>query len=105
VAIGHSSINKIQVGQEAFIHLHQWSQAHRRAGLGTRFFQLCVARFAEDFALKRLYCEPSADNPGPNRVLLKSGFRFVKRYRTIPGPINFEQDVNQYVLLLSPPGG
>jgi hypothetical protein len=29
---------------------------------------------------------------------MHSGFRFIKRYRTIPGAINFEQDVNQYVL-------
>ena len=50
-----------------------------------------------DFALRRLYCEPYADNPGPNRVLRRSDFRLVKRYRTVPGPLNFEQDVNQYV--------
>ena len=103
VAIGHSSINKIQVGEAAFIHLHLWSQAHRQAGLGTRFFQLSVVQFADDFSLKRLYCEPSADNPGPNRVLQKSEFRFLKRYRTVPGPMNFEQDVNQYVWYVSPP--
>jgi RimJ/RimL family protein N-acetyltransferase len=97
VAIGHSSINKIRVGDEAFIHLHLWLPAHRQEGLGTTFFQLSVLRFAKDFSLKRVYCEPCAENPGPNRVLLKSEFRFLKRYRTVPGPINFEQDVNQYV--------
>lgn len=97
VAIGHSSINKIQVGEETFIHLHVWLRARRLGGLGTTFFRLPFCRFAEDFSLKRLYCEPYTENPGPNRVLQKSGFRFVKRYRTIPGPINFEQDVNQYV--------
>lgn len=96
-AVGHSSINKIEVGKAAFIHLHLWFREHRAAGLGTRFFELSVVRFAEDFFLERLYCEPSADNPAPNRTLLQSGFRFIKRYRTIPGPINFEQDVNQYV--------
>jgi RimJ/RimL family protein N-acetyltransferase len=97
VATGHSSINKIRVGDEAFIHLHLWAPVDRQAGLGTAFFQLSVLRFARDFSLKRLYCEPNAENVGPNRVLLKSDFRFVKRYRTVPGPINFEQDVNQYV--------
>ena len=97
VAIGHSSINRIQVGEEAFVHLHLWSRAHRQAGLGTTLFQLSVDRFAQDFSLKRLYCEPYSENPGPNRVLLKSGFCFVKRYRTVPGLINFEQDINQYV--------
>jgi RimJ/RimL family protein N-acetyltransferase len=102
VAIGHSSINRIQMGREAFIHLHLWSRVHRRAGLGIRFFQLSVGQFARDFSLERLYCEPSAENPGPNRVLLKSEFRFLKRYRTVPGTINFEQDVNQYVRHFSP---
>jgi RimJ/RimL family protein N-acetyltransferase len=97
VAIGHSSINKIQVGREAFIHLHLWSRSLRHRGLGTTFFRLSATRFANDFSLERLYCEPYAENPGPNRVLQKSDFRFVKRYRTVPGPINFEQDVNQYV--------
>jgi RimJ/RimL family protein N-acetyltransferase len=97
VAIGHSSINKIQVGEEAFIHLHLWLRARRQRGLGAAFFRLSAARFAEEFSLKRLYCEPYAENPGPNRVLQKSGFHFVKRYRTVPGAICFEQDVNLYV--------
>jgi RimJ/RimL family protein N-acetyltransferase len=43
---------------------------------------------------KRLYCEPYANNVAPNRVLEKAGFEFVKTDRTVPGPINFEQDVN-----------
>ena len=104
VAIGHSSINKIQVGEEAFIHLHVWLRARRQGGLGTRFFRLSADRFAEDFALQRLYCEAYAENPAPNRLLEKSGFRFVKRYRTIPGPINFEQDVNRYIRDFQFPG-
>lgn len=97
VAIGHSSINRIRYGEEAFIHLHLWSAPHRQAGLGTTFFRLSAERFARDFALRRLYCEPYAENPGPNRVLPRAGFQFVKRYRTTPGPLNYEQDVNQYV--------
>jgi RimJ/RimL family protein N-acetyltransferase len=96
-AIGHSSINKIRIGDEAFIHLHIWVRTQRQRGLGTRFFQLSVARFVEDFSLKRLYCEPHAENPGPNRILQNSGFQLVKRYRTVPGAICFEQDVNLYV--------
>ncbi len=95
--IGHSSINRISIGEQAFIHLHLWDATHRRAGLGTVFLRLSAERFARDFALRRLYCEPYAENPGPNRVLPRAGFRFVKRYRTIPGPWNYEQDVNQYV--------
>ena len=95
--IGHSSINQIRMGEEAHIHLHLWSGDHRKAGLGTQYFKASAAEFIRMFGLKRLYCEPYAENPAPNRVLLKSGFRFLKRYRTVPGAINFEQDVNQYV--------
>jgi RimJ/RimL family protein N-acetyltransferase len=96
--VGHSSINKIKVGEEAFIHLHLWVGGLRKAGLGTQYFKASAAEFMRRFRLRRLYCEPYAENPGPNRVLLKSGFRFIKRYRTVPGAITFEQDVNQYVL-------
>jgi RimJ/RimL family protein N-acetyltransferase len=96
--VGHSSINQIKVGEEAFIHLHLWVERLRKAGLGSQFFAASAAAFMSRFRLKRLYCEPYAENPAPNRVVLKSGFRFVKRYRTTPGNITFEQDVNQYVL-------
>jgi len=98
VPVGHSSINKIKVGEEAFIHLHLWVTGLRKAGLGTEFFAASAAEFMREFELRRLYCEPYAENPAPNRVVQKAGFRFVKRYRTTPGPINFEQDVNRYVL-------
>ncbi len=96
--VGHSSINRIKVGVEAFIHLHLWIGGMRKTGLGTQYFKASAAEFMRVFRLERLYCEPYAENPAPNRVLLKAGFRFVRRYRTIPGAINFEQDVNQYVL-------
>ena len=96
--VGHSSINKIKMGEEAFIHLHLWDGGLRRKGLGAQYFNASVAEFMRLFQLKRLYCEPYAENPGPNRVLVKSGFRFIKRYRTIPGAFTFEQDVNLYLL-------
>jgi RimJ/RimL family protein N-acetyltransferase len=102
VPVGHSSINKIKIGNEAYIHLHLWVDALRKSGLGTAFFRASVAEFVRIFGLRRLYCEPYAENPGPNRVLMKFGFRFIKRYRTVPGLINFEQDVNQYVWEDSP---
>jgi len=100
--VGHSSINQIRIGEHAFIHLHLWVRDLRRTGLGTMFFKASAAEFIRMYGFKRLYCEPFADNPAPNRVLVKAGFRFIKRYRTVPGPINFEQDVNRYVLESSP---
>jgi RimJ/RimL family protein N-acetyltransferase len=95
--VGHSSINKIKIGKEAYIHLHLWAGGLRKEGLGTKFFQASASEFMRVFGLRRLYCEPYADNPSPNHVLLKSGFRFIKRYRTVPGAITFEQEVNQYL--------
>jgi RimJ/RimL family protein N-acetyltransferase len=96
--IGHSSINKIVPGTEAFIHLHLWNSQLRRAGLGTEFVRRSVNFYFERFNLKKLVCEPWAENLAPNRVLKKLGFAFVRRYRTTPGVIAYEQDVNRYEL-------
>jgi RimJ/RimL family protein N-acetyltransferase len=96
--VGHSSINKIVPGTEAFIHLHLWKSQLRRAGLGTEFVRRSANFYFERFNLKKLVCEPSAGNPAPNRVLEKLGFTFIRRYRTIPGVIAYEQDVNRYEL-------
>ncbi|MBI3724660.1 GNAT family N-acetyltransferase [bacterium] len=96
--VGHSNINKIRYGEDAFIHLHIWHPELRRGGLGTLFFKRSANAFMKRFRLKRLLCEPRAENAAPNKVLSKLGFRFVKRYRTVPGQINHEQEVNRYEL-------
>jgi RimJ/RimL family protein N-acetyltransferase len=102
--VGHSSVNKITIGEQAFIHLHLWVRGLRGHGLGAQFFNASAREFARSLSLKRIWCEPYAENPAPNHVLVKCGFRFVKKYRTVPGDINFEQDVNQYVLDVPAPG-
>lgn len=94
--VGHSSINQIHWGEKACAHLHLWRSNLRRAGTGTEFFRRSISIYFTRFDLKLISVEPHADNPAPNRVLIKLGFRFVKRYRTVPGPVNFEQDVNRY---------
>jgi RimJ/RimL family protein N-acetyltransferase len=96
--VGHCNVNPLVYGDHGYVHLHLWDQAVRRAGLGTQFFRRSIEVFFRRFALRRLYCEPYAENPAPNRVLAKAGFRLVKRYRTTPGLINFEQEVNRYVM-------
>ena len=96
--IGHSSINKIEIGESAYFHLHMWRADLRRRGLGMELCKRSVQYYFERFRLKRLFCEPFADNPAPNNVLPKLGFKFVKRYWTIPGEICPEQEVNRYVL-------
>jgi ribosomal-protein-alanine N-acetyltransferase len=96
VAIGHSNVNKIKYGEEAYLHLHIWVPGHRKVGIGTEFLRKSANSFIRKFALKSLYCEPYTKNPAPNRALSKLGFQFIKRYRTAPGFINFDQEVNQY---------
>lgn len=96
--VGHSSINRIKVGEEAFFHLHLWRPELRQAGLGSSLCQRSIALYFDRLRLQVLWCEPYAENPAPNRTLPRLGFEFLKRYRTIPGPINFEQDVNLYCL-------
>src|SRR5439155_20056254 len=91
-----SSINKIVPGTEAFIHLHLWNPQLRRGGLGTEFVRKSATFYFERFDLKKIVCEPSAANPSPNRVLEKLGFEFVRRYKTIPTEIAYEQEVNRY---------
>jgi RimJ/RimL family protein N-acetyltransferase len=73
--VGHSSINKIVPGAEAFIHLHLWNSRLRRAGLGTEFVRRSAAFYFERFNLQKLVW---AKNPAPNRVLEKLGFAFVR---------------------------
>ena len=96
--VGHSSINKIIYQKEAYIHLHLWNLELRRAGLGTQFMRKSIIFFWQRYKLEKLYCEPWAENPAPNRVLEKLGFKLVRRYKTVPGPIACEQEVNQYEL-------
>ncbi|MBI3507598.1 MAG: GNAT family N-acetyltransferase [Proteobacteria bacterium] len=102
---GHSNINAISYGEEAYVHLHLWTPELRGGGRGAALFKRSAQHFLERFQLKRLVCEPYAENPAPNRVLLKAGFRFLRRYRRMPvGVIGYEQDVNRYELESATPG-
>lgn len=97
-AVGHSNINKIKFGEEAYMHLHLWDPDVRQKGTGTEFVKLSLPFFFRNYDLKKLYCEPYALNKAPNRTLAKVGFEFVKEHRTIPGFLNFEQQVNLWEL-------
>lgn len=97
-AIGHSNINKIKFGEEAYMHLHLWENTSRQKGLGTLFVKKSLPHFFETFQLKRLCCEPYALNPAPNKTLENVGFSFIKQYETTPGWINFPQLVNNWCM-------
>jgi RimJ/RimL family protein N-acetyltransferase len=97
-AVRHSNINKIQFAKEAYMHLPLWKKDTCMKGCGTAFVKMIFPYFFENFKLNTLYCESYALNPAPNKTLEKAGFEFIKQYRTIPGAINFEQDVNLWQL-------
>ena len=96
--IGHSNINRIVYAEEASLHLHLWDQHNRKRGLGSILLKMSLPYYFRNFKLRKLYSEPYALNPAPNNTLKKLGFNLVKRYRTIPGSINFEQEVFRWEL-------
>ena len=96
--IGHSNVNKITFGEEAYMHLHIWKKEDRALGYGKALIELSLKQFFEALKLKRIICEPYALNKAPNKTLKRVGFEFKTLYRTIPGSINFEQEVNHWVL-------
>jgi len=96
--IGHSNVNAIEFGEQAKMHLHIWRSNIRKKGMGTELVKKSLPFFFEKLQLKKIICEPYALNPAPNKTLEKVGFKFIKKYRTIPGAINFEQEVNRWEL-------
>jgi len=96
--IGHSNTNPTVFGEEAFMHLHIWDSGIRKKGLGSEMIKKTLPYFFNNLELKRLYSEPYALNPAPNKALEKVGFELEKEYITIPGSLNFEQPVKRWVL-------
>lgn len=94
--VGHCSINDIKIGEDTIIHLHLYDQSLRKSGIGSEFFKRSINFYFDHFNFKKIICEPFYGNPAPNRVLTKMGFTLVRRYKTIPTPISFEQEVNRY---------
>jgi ribosomal-protein-alanine N-acetyltransferase len=93
---GHSNINKIIFGNEAYMHLHLWNSDTRKKGMGLELIKMTLPYYFKNFQLRNLYCEPYALNPAPNSALKSAGFDFVKKYRTVPGYLNFEQEVMRW---------
>jgi RimJ/RimL family protein N-acetyltransferase len=96
--IGFSTSDKIVFGERANMHLHIVEPANRSRGAGAECVRQSIDLYFETLQLKRLFCEPNAFNTAPNRTLQKAGFRYVKTYMTVPGPLNFHQAVTQWVI-------
>ena len=98
VAIGFSTADQIVPGDRAHMHLHIVAPDRRGAGLGTECVRRTAALYIGWLGLERLYCEPNALNVAANRTLQSAGFRYVKTYTTVPGPLNYHQAVTRWVL-------
>lgn len=98
IPVGHSHINDIIFGEEAYMHLHMWHPGNRNKGDGSYFVKKSMDYYFQKFKLKKLFCQPYALNPAPNKTLENAGFEFVKRFETIPGWLNFKQFVNLWVI-------
>ena len=82
IPVGHSNINDIVFGKQAYMHLHIWQTNNRQKGNGSFFVKHSLPFYFSKFNLKKLYCQPYALNPAPNSILQKAGFQFIKKYET-----------------------
>lgn len=96
--IGHNNVNNIEFGKEAYMHLHMWNNNVRQKGMGAELVKMALPYYFKNLQLKRLFCEPYALNPAPNKTLEKIGFKFIKEYVTTPGYLNLKQPVNRWEL-------
>lgn len=85
------------------MHLHIVDPQRRRSGVGTACVRETTELYFNALALSRIYCEPNAFNVAPNRTLQSAGFRYVKTYKTVPGPVHYHQAVTRWVLEARPP--
>ena len=96
--LGFSTADKIRIGQQANMHLHIVDASGRKQGIGAECVRQTIELYFQALDLKQLFCEPSAFNVAPNRTLQKAGFKYVKTHMTVPGPLNFHQAVNRWVI-------
>ena len=94
--IGHSSLKDIVPGEFGSIHLHMWRADLRGKGYGPRLFCLSALDFYERFNLKRIICEPKADNPMANRMLKKIGFPLVLTHVAAGSELGVVCELNRY---------
>jgi len=88
--IGHSNINNIVYGQEAYMHLHLWAPRnatrHRYVAPAPVAAVLLQELQAQRTLLRTLFTQYRSEQD-----LERMGFELVKKYETTPGWINFHQ--------------
>jgi RimJ/RimL family protein N-acetyltransferase len=98
VAVGFSTAEEIVYGEQANMHLHVVDPQRRASGIGSACLRQTIDLYFDALALRVLVCEPNAFNVAPNRTLQSVGFKYVKTYETVPGPLNYQQAVTRWVL-------
>jgi RimJ/RimL family protein N-acetyltransferase len=96
--VGFSSTDRIEYGEQAFMHLHILRGPQRRSGFGMEFVKQSAAAYFRVLELQRLYCEPNAFNVAPNRTLQRAGFTYLFSHEAAPSSINFMQVTTRWVL-------
>jgi RimJ/RimL family protein N-acetyltransferase len=96
--VGFSTADTIVIGERANMHLHVKDISRRQRGIGAECVRQSAELYFQILKLKQLFCEPNAFNVAPNRTLQKAGFKYLKTHMTVPGPINFHQAVNRWVM-------
>jgi len=97
--IGHSSLKDIVPRECGSMHLHMWRADLRGRGYGPRLFCLSALDFYERFNLKRIICEPKADNPMANRLLQKLGFPLILTHVAAGSELSVVCELNRYDIL------
>jgi RimJ/RimL family protein N-acetyltransferase len=98
--IGHSSLKDIVPGDIGSMHLHMWRADLRGKGYGPLLFCLSAIDFYQRFNLKRIICEPKADNPMANRMLQRIGFPIVLAHVAASSELSVVCELNRYEILL-----
>ena len=96
--IGFSTADKIVIGDQAFMHLHIFEAGRRQQGHGAALVRQTANLYFATLRINDLYCEPYALNVAPNRTLQKAGFKYLMTHECVPGPLQFHQPVNRWVL-------
>jgi|tagenome__1003787_1003787.scaffolds.fasta_scaffold20957656_5 RimJ/RimL family protein N-acetyltransferase len=97
--IGHSSLKDIVPGDVGSMHLHMWRGDLRGKGYGPRLFCLSALNFYDRFNLKRIICEPKADNPMANGMLKKVGFPLILTHIAASSELSVVCELNRYAIV------
>lgn len=97
-SVGFASLKNIRWGKSGEMHLHMWDDGFRGKGYGGVLFSLSALHFYERFQLNEITCEPSANNPLPNKMLTKAGYPLISRRFGRSSALSAECELNTYAI-------